>query len=127
MDEQEGMRLAGLALSSDERITLDLTIRDLWLIVSALQLVVAQEAIHEPLKEISEQIGRGLQMLIVARLPEVEALMEMGWQREYDYVVYDDDEYYDYDYDDPAPDDDDDDDPEDDTLTDRNFGHYGFP
>lgn len=113
MDEQRGLYLSGLALSNEERIATELAIRDLWLIVSALQLVVAQDGLHTPLKTLCEGVGRELQALIGSRLPEVVELMEMGWQREYDYVEYDDD--------DP------DWDPDDDDLTDRSYGHYGFP
>lgn len=91
MDKQEGLRQAGLALSSDKEITTTLPIRELWLVVSALQLMVTHPGLHEPLKTISEQIGRKLGTQIVEALPEVEELLTKGWQREYD-VEQDDDE-----------------------------------
>jgi len=101
MDEQEGLRLAGLAIGSDKEITVTLPIRELWLIVSGLQLMVTHPSLHEPLQTISEGIGRRLGALIVAELPEVGELLEMGWHREYDWI---DDGYYD-DADDPDDDD----------------------
>lgn len=101
MDEQEGLRQAGLAMSSDKEITITLPIRELWLIVSALQLMVTHPNLHEPLQTISEGIGRKLGALIILELPDVEPLLEQGWHREYDYI----DEYDDGDYDDLDDDD----------------------
>ena len=40
IDEERGLHMAGLALTSDIRVQLELTVRSLWLIVSGLQLVV---------------------------------------------------------------------------------------
>lgn len=90
MDEQRGNYLAGLALTSDKEITVTLAVRELWLIVSGLQLTVSHPGLHEPLKTICEQIGRDLGARIMEQLPEVGELLEMGWHREFDYVEYDD-------------------------------------
>jgi hypothetical protein len=109
MDEQEGLRQAGLAISSDKEITVTLPIRELWLIVNALQLTVTHPGLHEPLKTISGQIGRNLGALIVEKLPEVAELLDMGWHREYD-VLADDGDDSDYGYQDDEYDDLDDDD-----------------
>lgn len=84
MDEEEGRRQAGLAISSDKEITVTLPIRELWLIVGGLQLTVTHPSLHEPLKTISEGIGRKLGALIIAELPDVAELLEKGWDREYD-------------------------------------------
>jgi len=98
MDEQEGLRQAGLAIGSDKEITVTLPIRELWLIVSGLQLTVSPPGLHEPLKTICEGIGRKLGALIVAELPQVGELLEQGWHREYDWID-------DGDYDEPEDDD----------------------
>jgi hypothetical protein len=97
MDEQEGLRQAALALNSDTEITTTLPIRELWLIVSGLQLMVTHPSLHEPLKTISEGIGRKVGALIVAALPEVEPLLEAGWDRQQDWIVYDDEDDGEYD------------------------------
>jgi len=90
MDEQEGLRQAGLAMDSSIEISVTLPIRELWLIVSGLQLTVTHPNLHEPLKTISEGIGRKLGALIVEQLPEVAELLEAGWDREQDTIIYDD-------------------------------------
>lgn len=95
MDEQEGLRQAGLAIGSDKEITVTLPIRELWLIVSGLQLAAAHPYLHEPLQTICEGIGHKLGALIIAELPEVAELLEMGWHREYDWI--DDGDYDDVD------------------------------
>jgi len=92
IDEEKGMELAGPALSSDVRITVDLPLKSWWLILSSLQLVVANAYLGSQIKEASEQIGRHIQSLIVEQLPAVEELAEAGWDRDQDYIEYEDDE-----------------------------------
>lgn len=91
-EEQRLLKLAGLALTSDLATSYNLAIRDLWLIVSALQLTVAHPRLHEPMKGINEALGRKLQQEIASKLPEVDELLEMGWHREHDYIEQDDGE-----------------------------------
>lgn len=91
MDEQEGLSLVAQVFGSDKEIDVKLPIRELWLIVSALQLQITHPNLHEPLQTICEGIGRKLGALIVEELPQVGELLEMGWHREYD--VADDDLY----------------------------------
>jgi len=86
MDEQEGLNLVAQVFGSDKEIDVKLPIRELWLIVSGLQLMVTHPSLHEPLQTISEGIGRRLGALIVAELPQVGELLEQGWHREYDYI-----------------------------------------
>jgi hypothetical protein len=106
MDEQEGLRQAGLAMSSDKEISVRLPIPELWLIVSGLQLTVTHPNLHEPLKTMSEQIGRKLGALILEQLPDVAELLEAGWDRQQDSIIYEDyGEYQDDDWDDGEYDD----------------------
>lgn len=84
MDEQRGLQLAGLAMTNEETLNVGLKIRETWLIVNALQLMVTHPGLHEPLRSISEEIGRALGARIVEVLPEVGELLEMGWHREAD-------------------------------------------
>lgn len=103
MDEQRGLHLAGLAMTNEETLNVGLKIREMWLIVSALQLMATHPGLHEPLRSISEQIGRDLGARIVEVLPEVGELLEMGWHRENDWI--DDSDYDDVNEDDDADDD----------------------
>lgn len=95
MDEQEGLNLVAQVFGSDKEITVTLPARELWLIVSALQLQITHPNLHAPLQTLCEGIGRKLGALIVEDLPQVGELLEMGWHREYDYIEQDDGEYED--------------------------------
>jgi len=93
MDEQEGLKLVAQVIRSDKEIDVKLPIRELWLIVSAFQLQITHPGLHAPLQTICEGIGRRLGALIVAELPQVGELLEMGWHREYDWIDDGDDDY----------------------------------
>lgn len=84
MDEHEGLVLVGQVFGSDKEIDVKLPMRELWLIVSALQLQITHPGLHEPLQTICEGIGRRLGALIVEELPQIGELLEMGWHREDD-------------------------------------------
>lgn len=92
MDEQEGMNLVAQVFTSDKEITVTLPLRELWLIVSALQLQVTHPSLHATIQSLAEGIGRKLGALVVEELPQVGELLEMGWHREYDYIEQDDPE-----------------------------------
>ena len=92
MDEEEGMKLVAQVFTSDKEITVTLPLRELWLIVSALQLQVTHPSLHETIQALAEGIGRKLCALVVEELPQMAELLEMGWHREYDYIEQDDPE-----------------------------------
>lgn len=107
MDELRALALAEIAMSSEERVEINIAIRDLWLVVNALQLSMTHKALHEPLRGWMEEIGVRCQDVITSVLPEVGELLEMGWHREND-VTSDDDPgapggWYDDDNDDDGP------------------------
>lgn len=108
IDELRALSLAEIAMTSEERVEINIAIRDLWLIVNALQLSMMHEALHEPLRGWMEEIGIRCQDVITAVLPEVEELLEMGWHRENDVYSADDpgapDGWYDWPGDDDGPD-----------------------
>lgn len=105
MDELRALSLAEIAMTCEERVVIDIAIRDLYLVVNALQLAMIHPGLHEPLRCWMEEIGIRCQDVITAVLPEVEELLELGWHREYD--VYSDDDpdapagWYDDDDDEP--------------------------
>lgn len=90
MDELRALSLAEIAMSSEERVEINIAIRDLWLIVNALQLSMTHKALHEPLKGWMEEIGVRCQDVITTVLPEVGELLELGWHRENDVYSNDD-------------------------------------
>lgn len=90
MDELRALSLAEIAMTSEERVEINIEVRDLWLIVNALQLSMTHDQPHEPLQGWMENIGRRCQGVITTVLPEVGELLELGWHREYDVTSYDD-------------------------------------
>ena len=110
MDALRALALAEIAMTSEERVEINIEVRDLWLIVNALQLTLTHDDLHEPLKSWMEEIGRKLQGVVTTVLPETGELLELGWHRENDVSSDDDpgapDGWYDW----PGDNDDDDDD-----------------
>lgn len=91
MDEREGLNLVVQVFGSDKEIDVKLPMRELWLIVSALQLQITHPGLHETIQSLAEGIGRKLGALIVEELPQVGELLEMGWHREFDADIEQDD------------------------------------
>lgn len=89
IDELRALYLAEVALSSEERVEINVEVRDLWLVVNALQLSTIHPGLHEPLRGWMVDIGRRIQEVITTVMPETEELLEAGWHREND-VDYDD-------------------------------------
>jgi len=90
MDELRALSLAEIAMTSEERVEINIEVRDLWLIVNALQLTLTHEDLHEPLKSWMAEIGHRIQEVVTTVLPETGELLELGWHREYDVTSYDD-------------------------------------
>ena len=82
--EAEFMRLAATAMADNNQLVVSITIRDAWLLVSGLQLAASHPAISGHMLQALTHIARQFQARIVDAHPEVGALLEKGWDRQYD-------------------------------------------
>lgn len=84
--EAESMQLIEKIFTSEQQLAPQLVLRDVWLIVSALQLANVHPALSDELRTYHEELGRRLQSMITELYPAAAVLSELGWNRNFDFV-----------------------------------------
>lgn len=84
MDEQTALGIMRKVMPDERLLLLDMRIRDAWFLVSALQLASRHPEMGAAQKARMIAVGQQLQDAIVERHPEAEAVLEMGWDEQYD-------------------------------------------
>lgn len=84
MDEQTALGIMRKVMPDETPLLLEMRIREAWFLVSALQLASRHPDMSAPQKAQLTVVGQQIQDAIVERHPEAEAVLEMGWDEQYD-------------------------------------------
>ena len=116
MNDETAMRIVSKCMSDETPLTVNIAIKDAWLLLSGIQLATRHPELSVYMKDSLFESGLKFQTMIEAIHPEAHEFIEMGWDRRFDGVETLDDEpfaefddYDDYDYDDDEEDLDDED------------------
>jgi hypothetical protein len=84
-DEERTNRLIVAEVMMDEdMIQVNISVKQAWLLVSAIQLAVRHPELHEPTVTALTETARQFQAAVVAVHPDLDTLAEMGWNPIYD-------------------------------------------
>jgi hypothetical protein len=83
-DQSQFMEVASRVMSDESPLVTHIQIKEMWLIVSALQLATRHPGISPYMKDALTQIARQFQGAIVEIYPEANELLEMGWTPQFD-------------------------------------------
>lgn len=71
-------------MRDEEPQTIPLTMRDLWMIVGAVQLVIRHPEVSGDVVKICAQAAQQIQERIIEHHPDAWLLLQMGWDERYD-------------------------------------------
>lgn len=80
---RELRKLAAL-MQDTQKIELTITIPQLWHVIAGLQLAWRHPGLGKPMKDTLHQITRQLSVPILITHPEMDNLLEMGWNENFD-------------------------------------------
>lgn len=101
MEEQEALRITGEVLTDHTIASVALSYKDLWFLITAVQLLVRHPGVSQAQKDMQKDIAFSLQAVIAKKHPLADDVLEMGWNVDNDVDWEDDDEgYYQGDWDD---------------------------
>jgi hypothetical protein len=84
-DEERTDRLIVAEVMMDEDlIQVNISVRQAWLLVNAIQLAVRHPELHEPTVKALTETARQFQAAVVAVHPDAGELLEKGWNPIYD-------------------------------------------
>jgi len=84
MNEQEYLEISAPIMRDKRPLSVNIQIRDAWILVGGLQLATRHPELTEPMKSMLGVIARHFQGAITRLYPEAQPLLEMGWDSEYD-------------------------------------------
>lgn len=87
-NEEEFIQQVAHIMSDETPLDLKIRIRELWLVISALQLANRHPGISQFMTDALEYIARQFQDIIEDHHPEACQLIEMGWHSEHDVDKY---------------------------------------
>lgn len=117
MNDEKAMQIVADCLSDETHLTVNITIKDAWLLLSGIQLATRHPDLSVYMKDSLFESGLKFQEMVEAVRPEAHEFIEMGWDKRLDGVDSlddvpfdefdggDDYEDDDEDLDDPYPDD----------------------
>lgn len=87
---QKDMLVVSQILDNHEQAALVMTISDMWMALSAIQLAVRHPDLHEATVKRLTEIGHYLQAIVIERHPEGLDLATRGWDPAFDEAADDD-------------------------------------
>lgn len=84
MDQTKFIKIAKKVMSDETPLVIEMDIRDAWMLLSGLQLLVRHPAVSQHTKDIWAHTARQIQEAIVTLHPEAQPLIEMGWNSDFD-------------------------------------------
>ncbi len=84
IDEQEYMAIVTRVMQDKSRLDIQINIREIWLLISGLQLVTRHPGISEYMKDAITHIAMEFQVVVENKYPETHELLEMGWNTGFD-------------------------------------------
>lgn len=84
MSDEQAMQITAQVMSDERPLQVTISIKEAWLLISALQLVCRHPGISTHMKDDFEHIARQFQDSIVEQHPVAQAVIEMGWDTRYD-------------------------------------------
>jgi hypothetical protein len=84
MSEAEMLEITARVMKDQEPIQFIIHMMDAWVLVSQLQLVTRHPDISDAMRKFAEHTGHEIQKSIVAKYPEAEAVINLGWNTRFD-------------------------------------------
>lgn len=84
MDEEQALELLKGVMTDLRPQPMSIVIRDAYVLIGFLQLAMVHPQLSDQHKQYAEHIGRQFQKAVLLMHPELEALLEAGWDRAMD-------------------------------------------
>jgi len=78
------MQIVRKCMTDERPLTVNITIKDAWLLISGLQLAIRHPELHGNTKDNLFSTARQFQIAIEAAHPESHELIDMGWNAAFD-------------------------------------------
>lgn len=86
IDKDEFMRIGKQVMSDETILPVNITIKDAWMLISALQLATRHPKLPKTTHDFVVSVGHQFQNSIVQLHPEAEKLLERGWDTRFDII-----------------------------------------
>lgn len=86
MNDQQATEIVRECMTDERALTINMTIKDAWLLISAIQLATRHPELSGYMKDSLFSSARLFQVEVEAVHPKAHDLIEMGWNIEYDGV-----------------------------------------
>ena len=84
---RQDMRRLEKLMADDRLVALSISVADLWIVVTTLQLAWRHPGLSQPMKQQIEDFTRQISTPLLLLHPEMRNLLEKGWQEEHDVEV----------------------------------------
>lgn len=84
MNDEQAMEIVRECMTDERPLVVNITIKDAWLLVSAIQLATRHPELSVYMKDSLFSTARQFQTAIEAVHAEAHELMEMGWDTQFD-------------------------------------------
>ena len=84
MDEAQFIEATRRVMSDQQTLEIHISIMQLWILVSAIQLTTRHPGLHKPLKEALIKVAHQFEDAITLIHPEATELLAAGWDPHYD-------------------------------------------
>lgn len=84
MDEEQFMEVVSRVMQDHSLLTININVKELWLVVSNLQLAHRHPGPSQTMKDLIRHIGDQMINAICVHHPDAREPLEMGWDAQYD-------------------------------------------
>lgn len=84
MNDREATEIVGKCMTDETPLTVNIMIKDAWLLVSAIQLATRHPELSVWMKDSLFNSAEKFQVAVENLHPEAHELIEMGWDKRYD-------------------------------------------